>query len=107
MNFNQFKSAHGLPKTINDNDEVKIGRGYYTHTVKCDGSEVEVVTLSKDFSLWLSSLDPETREKCVSGFVSETSIAAEVGMCFHIQYGDRHLIMTLSLGREMLHVSQR
>lgn len=104
MNFQEFAEKHSLVEMAEiESGKAKVSFGYFMHTVET----VEVVTLSKDTSLFLSDMFPEVRRDFVFALVEETHSQGNV---FHlVKDPNQHILCTLvdNGTKKILHIEKR
>ena len=107
MKFTEFVEESGLTEVLGFDPEKKVDLGYFEHNIVRDNFKYTVLTLSKDFSLFLSNMTPETRYSFVKAMYDfynhkDTSI-------LHLVHQNKHLLVTLVHGSAdpILHVEQR
>ena len=108
MNFQEFAEKHSLVEMAAiEAGKAKVSFGYFMHTVVSNDETVEVVTLSKDTSLFLSDMFPEVRRDFVFALVEETHSQGNV---FHlVKDPNQHILCTLvdNGTKKILHIEKR
>ncbi len=87
-------------------DEENVFLGYFKHIITLDSQTVEVITFSKDFSLYLSNMKPEVRRGFTLFLVQAVEERGNI-LYFSHKHGSRYLCSLVDSGtKKILHIDK-
>lgn len=93
MKAKEFADKHGLTRLLGIDSENKVELGYFKHNVEYNKEKYEVVTLSRDFSLFISNLGINERRAFLKAVYDE--MVTENVHFIHLVHQSKHLLFTL------------